>query len=114
MEVKFYNEIFVWTEIKVELDNEAKAYRIVPLEGLYPIELDDTTDMVRDYFENDLINGPDNFLVHVWNADEDSYTFEIIMKTTDPDEFFEYIHPLARSVIDIDPDEATVMTLKCR
>ena len=112
MEVKMNTELFVWTEIKVELNKKARTYRVVPLEEIYPIELDDTTDVIRECFENDLINGSGDFLVHIWDAEEEYYTFEVIMKTTDPDEFYECVHPLAEMVIDIAPIETTVMTLE--
>ncbi len=104
---------FVWTNIKVETKCEGAMYRIVPLDGIYPTCLDDTGGMIRYYFENDLVKGPDKFLVSVWEVGDNYYNFEIIMETDVPEEIFEYFDTLAEFVIENNFPENTIMTLKC-
>jgi hypothetical protein len=103
---------FVWTEIKVEADRGVSKYRVTPLQGLYPIKLNDTNGTVREYFKNDLIKGPDRFLVGVWEVGDNYYNFELIMKTDIPEEVFEYIDPISKYVVKQNLTEPTVMTFR--
>lgn len=103
---------YIWTELKVEVDRANKRYRVTPLNGVYPIELDDTNGMVREYFENDLIDGPDRFLVAVWEVGEYHYNFELIMKTDIPEAIFEYIYPVAEAIINQNISEPAVITFR--
>jgi hypothetical protein len=103
---------FVWTEIKVEVDRGVSKYRVTPLQGLYPIKLNDTNGTVREYFKNDLIKGPDRFLVGVWEVGDNYYNFELIMKTDIPEEVFEYIDPISKFVVQQNLTEPTVMTFR--
>ena len=103
---------FVWTDMKVEVNRGDSKYRTTPLQGLYPINLNDTNGTVREYFKNDLIKGPDRFLVAVWEVGEHYYNFELIMKTDIPEEVFEYIDLLSEFVVKQNLTEPTVMTLR--
>ena len=67
---------------------------------------------IKDYFENDLVKGPDRFLIAVYEVGSDYYKFEFIMKTNNPSEIFEYIDALSRVVVKQNLTEPTVMTLR--
>lgn len=111
-ETKNNSTKFVWTELRAEINRETWEYRVTPLNGVYPIELDDTNGMVREYFENDLIDGPDRFLVAVWEVGEYHYNFELIMKTDIPEAIFEYIYPVAEAIINQNISEPAVITFR--
>ena len=103
---------YIWTELKVEFDRANKRYRVTPLNGVYPITLEDTNGDIKDYFENDLVKGPDRFLIAVYEVGLDYYKFEFIMNTNNPSEIFKYIDALSRVVVKQNLTEPTVMTLR--
>lgn len=103
---------FVWIDIHVEINRETNQYRITPLSDIYPITLENARGITREYFENDLVKGPDRFLVDVWDVGEDYYVFAIVMKTTEPEELISYVDVLTRAVIQQDLSEPAVMTFR--
>ena len=103
---------YIWTELKVEVDRINNRYRLTPLNGVYPITLENTDGDVRDYFENDLVRGPDRFLIAVYEVGSDYYQYELIMKTNDPSDVFEYVDELSKVVVKQKLSEPTIITLR--
>ena len=103
---------FVWTDIQVVFNREERKFYIVQLDGVCPVYLDNLSGELRDNFENDLVKGPDTFLVNIWEVGEDYYNFDIIMKTDVPEEIVEYFPMLAEFVIKLRIEEPLSMTLR--
>ena len=102
---------FLWTALEVKVSEDRKINSITFLEDVSEIRLEDTRGRVRHYFEQDLIDGPDRFLVYVFEKGSDYYKFDIIIKTDDIAEFFYHAGSLSKTVVRDDLKNQTVATL---
>ena len=103
---------FMWTVIEVSVDKKTNKHWITPIEGVYGIKPENTTGTVREYFERDLVQDSDRFLLAIRDARPNHYEFEMIMATSNIAEFVDFEHKLAEFVINSGITRPTVVTIR--
>ena len=105
---------FLWSEVEVRFDKELGAYTTECVGGIYHICLENTTGSIHELFESDLVNGPDRFLVAVYDISPGEYKFEMIMNMDgfDIDDFRAYAEHLAAVVVRKNPEYPIVMSIR--
>lgn len=101
---------FLHTAIEVKVTGDREIKHLDILEDIREIKLSDTGGRVYKYFKEDLIEGPDRFLVYVFETGRNYYKFDVIIKAHNLNEFLNHAAMLTRYVVDEDIEDQTVFT----
>ena len=105
------SKTFFHTAIEVKVRDNREIKHLDLLEDIRKIELSDTCGRVYKYFKEDLIDGPDRFLVYVFETGKGFYKFDLIIRADDVDEFINHAGMLVRYVVAEDIEDQTVLTI---
>lgn len=102
---------FLHTAIEVKVTDDREIEDLDLLEDIREIKLRDTCGRVHKYFKEDLIEGPDRFLVYVFETGKGFYKFDLIIRADNIDEFINHAGMLVRYVVEEDIEDQTVLTI---
>ena len=105
------SKTFLHTAVEVKVTADRKIESAELIEDIQEIRLKDTCGRVHKFFEQDLIKGPDRFLVYVFETGDDFYKFDVIIRTDDIEEFINYTARLTNCVVELDFEDQTIVTL---
>lgn len=105
------SQTFLYAAIEVRTTNGKNIESAELIEDICEIRLKDTRGRVHKYFKEDLIEGPDRFLVYIFEVGEGYFKFDIIIKTDDINEFINHVGSVAYSIAEQNFKEQTVLTI---
>jgi len=101
-----------WTKLKVHIDD--CTYKIIPLEGIYEMKLENTSGDIHKMLKQDLIEGNDRFLIATFDYTDKGFSFEMFYSFDEFDmkEFIDYEYQLANFVLGNRIKKPTIVTIK--